>query len=126
MTISSFLLRVLFLGLPGIICFFLFRTFTSPRARKSWEDALQIGVFALLSYLSYAAGFLCVRWVVGATWRTRFYGALFDEKTPLPLDEVTWACLSGVVLAFVAAGVHNRKLINKLARKARGDQQVWR
>jgi len=130
LTISSFLLRVGFLGLPGIICFFLFRMLTSPRPTKSWEDALKIGVFALLSYMTYAAVFLAVREVFGLPLRMRFYTALFDEKEPLPLDEVTWACVASAVLAFVAAAAHNHKLVNKLGRKLGvtkryGDEDVW-
>jgi hypothetical protein len=130
MTISSLLLRVVFLGLPGIICFFLYRMFTTERNTRSWEDVLKIGVFALMSYLLYSSCFMLARLVFGGDGSIRFYDALFNEKTALPPWEVTGASIAGVVLAFVAAAVDNRKLINKLARRVRvtnrfGDDDVW-
>jgi hypothetical protein len=130
MTISSFLLRVAFLGLPGIVCFFLYRMFTTKRVTRSWEDLLKIGVFALLSYLLYSLFFLVVRAVAGASWSLGFYDALFDEKRPLPPWEVTWASLAGVFLGFLAAAIDNYKVLNKLARRLRvtnkyGDDDVW-
>jgi len=130
MDVSSFLLRVLFLALPGILCFFLYRKLTTPRSRSNWEDFLLIGIFALLSYLGYWILTQLAEVVWGKHCPIRFYDALFDEKMAIPPGEVSWASFLGVLLGFVAAFVENRKLVNRVARKVGvtnryGDDDVW-
>jgi hypothetical protein len=56
MTLSSFLIRIIFLALPGIVGSILYRKLKGKVSLKDWEDVLEILVFSLLSYALYGLG----------------------------------------------------------------------
>jgi len=53
MSLSSFLIRIIFLALPGIIASIIYRKLIGRRVRKDWEDYVEIAIFSLLSYAFY-------------------------------------------------------------------------
>jgi hypothetical protein len=50
MNISAFVVRLLFLALPGILGARLYRALRGKRVQKDWEDFVEIALFSLLSY----------------------------------------------------------------------------
>ncbi len=53
MSISSFLIRIILLVIPGIIGSLLYRSLRGKASRKDWEDYLEILVFSFLAYGVY-------------------------------------------------------------------------
>ena len=53
MSLSSFLIRIILLVLPGIASSSLYRHLRGQRTRKDWEDYLEILVFSFLCYTIY-------------------------------------------------------------------------
>lgn len=56
MSLSSFLIRIIFLALPGIISSVLYRKLRGRPVRKDWEDYVEIAIFSLASYALYGLG----------------------------------------------------------------------
>ena len=53
MTVSSLLIRIIFLIVPGIITSRLYRKFKGSRGQKDWEYFFEISVFSIVDYSVY-------------------------------------------------------------------------
>jgi hypothetical protein len=54
MTVSGLLIRVIFLAVPGILSYMLFRKLTGRIKREKWEEWSQIVLFSLMIYGTYS------------------------------------------------------------------------
>lgn len=129
MTLSTEIIRIAFLALPGIIGRGTYVAFIGRQTRKDWEEFSQVIVFALASYAIY--GFI-----------SSFLGEPVSRITPGNVDafsnhdmEIDWQeilCASaiGVLLGTAAAACYTYKLVSKFGRFIRvtrryGDEDVW-
>ncbi|MBE7440298.1 MAG: hypothetical protein HS115_17740 [Spirochaetales bacterium] len=130
MEISAFLIRLIFLLLPGIICSQLYRKLKGSLARRDLDDYLEIIWFSLVSYLTYWA---LLAFAQSSGWTNReftFFRSIFDEKQSPDLIEIAFASLIGLITAFIAAAFYSHKIINRLGRflrvtKRYGDEDLW-
>ena len=130
MTISGFLIRVVFLAVPGIVSYMLFRKLAGRTKREKWEEWCQIILFSLVIYGTYSvAVWLCgfLGWCEGGLV---FFEAALSENVDIEWSEIIIASLIGVPIAFIAAAIHTYKLINLLGQCIRvtrraGDEDVW-
>lgn len=130
MALSSFLLRIMFLALPGMVARILYRKLKGHASLKDWEDVFEILLFSLLSYALYGLGTEILNGVGLTHSAVTSFQAFLDEKVPISWHEVTIASLIGVVLAFVASALYRHKSINRIGRFLRvtrrfGDEDVW-
>jgi hypothetical protein len=128
MALSSFLVRIIFLALPGVVASTIYRKLRGKAVLKDWEDVIEIGLFALLSYLLYA---LAIGAVHGqAVESFTLLNAFYDEKATVSWHEILPACGIGVLLAFAASSLYTHKIVNRAGRLLRvtrrfGDEDVW-
>jgi hypothetical protein len=54
MTASGFLVRIIFLAVPGIVSYMLFRKLTGKTKCEKWEEWCKIVLFSLIIYGSYS------------------------------------------------------------------------
>ncbi len=130
MSLSSFLIRIIFLALPGIISSILYRKFRGRPVRKDWEDYVQIVIFSLLSYALYGLAVFALNKLKLYGGSFTVLGAFFDEKTGLVWHEIIIASLIGILLAFVAAYIHTHKVVTRVgqfvrATKSFGEEDIW-
>jgi len=150
MNISALAIRLIFLGLPGLLASGVYRKLRGRRPKARWEDLFEVLIFSLLAYVVYALIALpAVNWLasrgslISHAFGTRgapksqaadtqpvFIKAIFDEKVPLSWPEIAWASVIAVGLALAASYVHKFKLINRLGRVLRasrrsGDEEIW-
>jgi hypothetical protein len=130
MTISSFLIRLIFLFVPGIIGSILYKKLKGSTKTKDWEDFFEIILFSLVSYGFYALFIELYNLVNINKQAFTFFTALFDEKIPISYKEIFIVSLINIPLAFFASYAYNHKIINKLGQKLRvtkrfGDEDVW-
>lgn len=133
MSLSSFLIRIILLVIPGIVSSLVYQSLRGKRTRKDWEDYLEILVFSFVSYTIY--GFLIyILTLFGATSDPlAAFRALTNETVPLdkPVGKaIVFASLLSVPVAIVASYVDEYKIINKAGRLIRatkrfGDEDVW-
>lgn len=130
MDLTSFLIRIVFLALPGVLTSLLYRKLLGKRSAKELEDILEIAVFSVLSYgILFLIATILDKWGVSHISLTALQ-AFSDEKIPLQWREILLACFVGVVLAFVAAAVYTHKFIHRIGRflnvtRRFGDEDVW-
>jgi hypothetical protein len=149
MTISSFLIRLIFLIVPGIFSSFLYRGFRGKRAKKDWEDYLEILVFSVFNYVLFEIAFYLIAlltYKILAIFNLALIQesnlpslnfeallAFFDDKsiiTQSVIIDIIGATLTGFFTAILASYINEYKLVNKIARflgasKRFGEENVW-
>jgi hypothetical protein len=133
MTLSSFLIRIVLLVIPGIVGSILYRSLRGKASRKDWEDYLEILAFSLLSYGAYGLIVYLVSRFHATDDPFAAFRALTNEALPINASighAIVLSSLLSVPLAFAASYIHEYKLINKFARlvkasKRFGDEDVW-
>lgn len=120
MNLSSSVIRIFILVLPGIISALLYWRLRGRTGRKDWEDFLEIGVFSFGAYVTYSLGISLLNYVI----LDRFFGfhvlppkaldALAKDSLPIPWAEVPEATAIGVVLAMAAAYADKHNLVGRV------------
>ncbi|MFA6433736.1 MAG: hypothetical protein WCW52_03490 [Elusimicrobiales bacterium] len=129
MEISDFLIRIIFIGIPGILGQQIYQKLKGKPVRKDWEDVIEIVLFAVGSYAIYGLA-------VEILHRVKFTSpamplqALFDASKPISWTEIARASLIGITLGFISAFGYNKRCLNRLgqllrATKRFGDEDVW-
>lgn len=130
MSISSFIIRVIFLALPGLLAASLYRKLKGKKTQKDWEDVIEIALFSIISYGIY--GLLAVATkqfgCIPASFKS--FEAFSNEAVSLPWHEIILSSLIGLALAIAAARVYTKQLINRLGQAMRvtnriGDDDLW-
>jgi hypothetical protein len=126
MDISDFMIRVVFLALPGIVSYMLFRKLAGKSKCEKWEEFCLVLLFSLLIYGTY--GLIVHFW--GNPESLTFFKAISDDKIPIKWSEIIIASLIGVPIAFISSALHTYKKINWFGRLVRvtrrfGDEDVW-
>ena len=129
MEISDFLIRVTFIGLPGIIGEQIYQKLKSKSVRKDWEDVIEIVLFALGSYAVYGLVVEVLRRCCVGNLNPPLQ-ALFDSAIKISWLEIAGASFIGIILAFISAYAYNRKWWNRLGQRLHvtkkfGDEDVW-
>lgn len=128
MDLSSFLIRVIFLVIPGVVSSLLYRSLRGRTKRPDWETYLEILAFSLVNYC--VAGFFF--------WISTEHGfkalqALYDDKLPIDrqvVSEIVGSAIAGVPVAFIASYIEQYKVLNRIGKWLRatrrfGDEDVW-
>lgn len=129
MAISDFLIRIIFIGLPGVIGDQIYQKLKCRASRKDWEDLIGIVIFSLISYALYAA----VIGILNVCCSLRVptpLAALFDIDIQISWWEIGGASIFGVLVAFPAAYIYNNRFWNKIGQmlhvtKKFGDEDIW-
>lgn len=133
MTLSSFLIRILLLVIPGIVGSIFYRSLRGKTSKKDWEDYLEILAFSLLSYGTYGLIVYAISLFHATNDPFGAFKALTNEGLPIeaPIGHaIVFSSVLSVPVAFVVSYVYEYKLINKFARfvkasKRFGDEDVW-
>jgi hypothetical protein len=129
MSLSNFLMRILFLVMPGIVSSLLYRSIRGKTERRDWEDYLEIFVFSLLAYGLYdLCAFILIK--LGLSLDLTTFREFMVEAEPVYGLKIVYATLAGIPVAIGAAYFDEYKLIHKFARyikatKRFGDEDVW-
>lgn len=130
MDASGFLVRVIFLAVPGIVSYMLFRKLVGRSKGEKWEEWLKIVLFSLIIYGSYS---LLARLFGHFGWGSGelvFFKAALDEDVAIEWSEIVIASLIGVPVALIATTIQTYRLVYFLGRHIRvtrrfGDKDVW-
>lgn len=130
MDISSLVIRIIFLLLPGAIGSTLYWKLRGRVRRKDWEDLLEIIIFSLLSYAFYAllVHLLNGRWGIGIEFTA--FEAFFNESAVVRWQDVLNSALVSVALAVLASYSYRFNLVNRIGKRIGattrfGDEDVW-
>jgi hypothetical protein len=133
MSLSSFLIRIILLVIPGIVCSLLYRTLRGRSSRKDWEDYLEILAFSFICYSIY--GFFAYALSLLRPTDHAFAALRAFTNENVPIDKtvghaIIWAALIALPVAFIASYIDSNKVINKIGQKLKattrfGDEDVW-
>ncbi len=133
MTLSSFLIRIILLVMPGIVGSIFYRSIRGKGSKKDWEDYLEILAFSLTSYGAYGLLLYVLHYFHSVEDPFGAFKALTTETLPLNYAigrAIVFSSLLSIPIAFAISYVHEYKLINRFARfigasKRFGDEDVW-
>lgn len=129
--LSSFLIRTVFLMLPGAICFKIYRSLTRKRIQKDWQDFLDILFFALLSYgLYYVFLLLCSRYFRINVPSSTTFEVFYNENIGFELRDILGPTFIGIIIALFSSSIYNNSLIIKFAQLVKATRRfsgenVW-
>jgi hypothetical protein len=130
MSLSNFLMRIIFLVMPGIFTSLLYRHISGKTERRDWEDYLEILVFSLIDYALYDLFALLLNKLFGLHFEYTVFREFLVEAEPVYGERILIAAAIGLFVAFGAAYFDEYKLIHKFARYSKatrrfGDEDVW-
>ncbi len=130
MSLSSFIIRLILLSLPGIVGSLLYRSLKGRPTKKDWEDVLEIALFSFSSYSLIGLFSDLVKFIFGRVITVTFFDALLDEKVPIPWYEIYVAIGIAIILSFTASYFYTNNVINGFGRRIRvtsmfGNNDVW-
>lgn len=130
MTISAFLMRVVFLAVPGIVSYMLFRKLAGKTKCEKWEEWCQVVLFSLIIYGTYGIFVWFFGFIGWSKGELAFCKAVLDENAAIVWREIIIASLLGIPVAFIASAIHTYKLLNWVGRRISvtrrfGDEDVW-
>jgi hypothetical protein len=128
--ISGLVIRIIFLLLPGAIGRTIYRKLRGRAKRKDWEDLLEVTIFSLLSYATYALIVHLINAGLAAGIQFTAFAAFFDEKVSIRWQDVLNSSLASVLLAVLASYVYRLNLVNRIGKLIKattrfGDEDVW-
>ena len=130
MDASGFLVRVIFLAVPGIVSYMLFRKLAGRTKSEKWEEWCKVVLFSLIIYGSYS---LLARLFGFFGWgrgELVFFKAVLNEDVAIEWSEIIIASLIGVPVALIATTIQTYRLVHSLGLLMRvtrkcGDEDVW-
>jgi len=138
MEISTLLIRIVFLALPGLLASKLYWKLRGRPKRETWEKFFDVMLFSLLSYFVYclAVGIIQAFGLVSppkdaeAAYLCNLLDTFLDEKKPLQWWAILVSSAIGAVLALLASYTHRyswgmgaaRRI---LATSRLGDEDIW-
>ena len=136
MSITSFLIRIIFIFIPGLICYFLFSQLTGRRAKEHWQNFLVILTFSVLCYFSYFVLVTMLNSLIKLLNPSSrgielfFIKSIFDEKVPLNWNEIILVSIIGFAMSYVFALYYNKNIVTVLGILVKvttryGDEDVW-
>jgi len=137
MRLDAFVIRLVFLALPGILALKVYRKLRGRTRKEVWESFLEILLFSLSSYL--VLGLFQTLCHIGrppampttqSTVEPYVIQSVFDPALPLDWFQIAYACLIALALASIASWLHKNKVVNragmfgKLSNRL-SDEDVW-
>ncbi|MBM3327201.1 MAG: hypothetical protein FJY65_09570 [Calditrichaeota bacterium] len=120
MNLTDLTIRLLVIGIPGIVCYFITRRLTTSERISTWESMLHIFVYSFLSYS-----------VVSLFKPSVDAISLFvDTKATIDSVVLIYTLFSALILSYPLALISNKGLINKIGKKLHitkriSDKDVW-
>jgi len=130
MEITEFTFRLIIVGIPGIITYFLLSKLIGRVGKNSIEIVLLIFLFSILSYSLYNlfASLICN--IVGLEYSNDIVNKLFKKADSVKYNDILWTSFVAVILSFVISYLHRYNILNWVgqkigATKKYGDEDVW-
>lgn len=130
MEITEFTFRIIIVGIPGIITYFLLSKLIGRVGKNTIEIVLLIFLFSILSYSLYSllASIICR--IVGIDYSNNIVDKLFKEADNVKHTDILFASSVAVFLSFIISYLYRYNVLNWIgqkigATKKYGDEDVW-
>lgn len=113
MQISELTIRIILLILPGTIATLIIEKLT---VHKPWDAFRFIFYATLMGFITYLTYQAC-HFFIGNQELLSFWKAITDNKVPISIKEILYACVAAVPLGFIVTAIVQYKIINKIANR---------
>jgi hypothetical protein len=130
MEITEFTFRILILGIPGILSYFLLGRLIRWREKDTALTIFCIFLLGTLSYLAYSAYYLYWAYCYGKPLSLTPIQELFSASGNLSALHIAGTCIASFYLSLVISYAQKEKLFNRMGQRMRittrhGDEDVW-
>jgi|GEM_PF-1644462 len=135
MEISSLVLRILILLLPGVVAALLFEKLTIHRPWSNFRFGIYTFLFGATAYLvlsTLAVGLSTLSSLGGCQlgFSVTFWDALLDDTKSVSFTEVGFSMLAAVPIALISSAAASRNVVNRLgfllrATRKYGDEPLF-
>lgn len=127
---TEYTVKILIIGMPGILCYFLTQKLFGKKDHPTTETVLLVFLYAVLSYglVGTIEAFVNFRKNLGFTSDT--FDIFLGKKQDIGLEVLIKGILSGALLAYLISYCVHFNVANKVgqlihATKRYGDEDVW-
>ena len=128
MEVTEVTLRLMLLGMPGIVAYLIISKITTKRKGTQLDSLLQIFLLSILSYLLLSGFYLALASATGGRIATqspleRLIGSISSKTNSILFWEIVAATTASIVVAFGWSYAWYYKLLTKLARFVRASDR---
>lgn len=125
MEINEFTIQIIFLGFPGILCFFVLSRLIGKSTRGTFEKIALVFLYSVSSYLLY---YLTRHYIFGDS--NYAIDTIFNNREMIKGTDILGASGAAIFLAFFLSVSHTYNLLNRFGQLIRvthryGDEDVW-
>lgn len=130
MEITEFTLRIIIIGIPGIITYFLLSKLIGKVGKNTIEIVLLIFLFSVLSYSLYSFFDSIIHLIINKPYKNDIINKLFNQNDNIKYNDILWASVTAITLSYIVSYFHRFSIINKIGQKIGatnkyGDEDVW-
>jgi hypothetical protein len=149
MSLSSLVIRLIFLAFPGVVAYKLYKRLRGRSPKRQWEDVLDIAIFSVASYLllmlisticNYGMSTLFrgkTSTSITQPWATSIdnaaettFAPFLDETKKLSWTQILLAALCAIPIAYGSSRVPKLRWINRFGQWSGctlryGDEDLW-
>lgn len=127
--IKELTLRVVFLGTPGIVCYFILSRLIGQIGKSSIEKFLLIFIFSAISYLLLGVVIAGKSFLLNTPIESNILMNVFDNAG-VSYKDILFATLSSIALAYLLSYGYKFNVVNWVGQKIKatnkyGDEDVW-
>jgi hypothetical protein len=130
MEISEFTFRLLIIGMPGILCYFLLGRLIRWREKDTALTIMCIFLLGGISYLLYSVYHAYLAYCYGLPITLTPVQTVFSIKAEISGVHILGASITSFYLSLLLSFIHKKKLFNQVAQvmlvtNRYGDEDVW-
>ena len=130
MELSEFTITLLYLGIPGIVCYYIVRKLTGVSSDNAVHQVLAIFLFSFLSYGLVMSIDCLVFWLFGLPYSPEFMDVVLGKSGPIQFGQLLRIVDGGILVAFILSYGHRFNIVNFFGQTIRstqryGDEDVW-
>jgi len=127
---TEYTIKMLIVGIPGIICYFISQKLYGRKDRSITETVLLVFLYAVLSYGLVGTVEACINFYKNHGFISKTFDIFLGKETDLDLQVLIKGVLSGIFLAYILSYFMRFNITNKFgqiihATKRYGDEDVW-
>ena len=124
MEITNLTIRIILLGLPGLICYYIIEKLTEPKKSDYLLKIIEIIVYSFVSYS------LLELFSLPFSYKVKFLSCLVNLDTTIVWFEIILSSFISIMLGSILSYLFNNSKFYKMARQLRitkkyGDIDVW-
>lgn len=127
---TEFTLKLIIVGMPGIICYFLSQKLYGKKSRSTIETIFLVFLYAILSYGSVGTFEATINYYNHLVFTSDIFDIFLGKNQDISLKVLIKGVIAGISLSYILSYFIHFNIANRLgqficATKRYGDEDVW-